>query len=132
LYRSELPFMLFDRLPSEREQTQLYRAALQAMNPLPVTFRVLDIGGDKQLPYLQGPERPVTHGQRGIRFMLDQPEVFLTQLRAVLRANEGLGNLRLLLPMITCVDELDQALRLVDQAGEQLADEGLNIVRPAG
>jgi len=130
LYRSELPFMLFDRLPSEREQTQLYRAALQAMNPLPVTFRVLDIGGDKQLPYLQGPERPVTHGQRGIRFMLDQPEVFLTQLRAVLRANEGLGNLRLLLPMITCVDELDQALRLVDQAGEQLADEGLNIVRP--
>jgi phosphotransferase system enzyme I (PtsP) len=130
LYRSELPFMLFDRLPSEREQTQLYREALQAMNPLPVTFRVLDIGGDKQLPYLQGPEGPVTPGQRGIRFMLDQPEVFLTQLRAVLRANEGLGNLRLLLPMITCVDELDQALRLVDQAGEQLADEGLNIVRP--
>jgi phosphotransferase system enzyme I (PtsP) len=130
LFRSELPFMLFDRLPSEREQTELYRAILQAMDPLPVTIRTLDIGGDKQLPYLQGQKGSATRGQRGIRFMLDQPEVFLAQLRAVLRANEGLGNLRLLFPMITCVDELEQALQLVDQAQEQLVDEGLNITRP--
>ncbi len=130
LYRSELPFMLFDRLPSEREQAQLYRAVLQAMHPLPVTIRVLDIGGDKQLPYLQERREPLTRGQRGIRFLLDHPDVFLTQLRAALRANEGLGNLRLLLPMITCVDELDQSLRLVDQAVEQLEGEGVDVRRP--
>lgn len=130
LYRSELPFMLFDRLPSEREQAQLYRAALRAMHPLPVTIRVLDIGGDKQLPYLQERRESLTRGQRGIRFLLDRPDVFLTQLRAALRANEGLGNLRLLLPMITCVDELDQTLRLADQAGKQLADEGIEFPRP--
>lgn len=130
LYRSELPFMLFDRLPSEREQAQLYRAILQAMHPLPVTIRVLDIGGDKQLPYLQERREPLTRGQRGIRFLLDHPDVFLTQLRAALRANEGLGNLRLLLPMITCVDELDQSLRLVDQAVEQLEGEGVDVRRP--
>jgi len=130
LYRSELPFMLFDRLPSEREQAQLYRAVLQAMHPLPVTIRVLDIGGDKQLPYLQERREPLTRGQRGIRFLLDHPDVFLTQLRAALRANEGLGNLRLLLPMITCVDELDQSLRLVDQAVEQLGGEGVDVRRP--
>ncbi len=128
LYRSELPFMLFDRLPSEREQAQLYRRVLQAIHPLPVTIRALDIGGDKQLPYLQSGR--TTRGQRGIRFLLDQPEVFLTQLRAVLRANDGLGNLRLLFPMITCVDELDQAMQLVDRAGLQLADEGFNVGRP--
>lgn len=130
LYRSELPFMLFDRLPTEREQTQLYRTVLQAMDPMPVTIRILDIGGDKQLPYLQDTRKPATRSQRGIRFMLDRPEVFLTQLRAVLRANEDTGNLRLLFPMITCVDELDQALRLVDQAGRQLAEEGLDIPQP--
>ena len=130
LYRSELPFMLFDRLPSEREQAQLYRTVLQAMHPLPVTIRVLDIGGDKQLPYLQERRESPTRGQRGIRFLLDHPDVFLTQLRAVLRANEGLGNLRLLLPMITCVDELDQSLRLVDQAVEQIEGEGVDVGQP--
>ena len=130
LYRSELPFMLFDRLPSEREQARLYRTVLQAMHPLPVTIRVLDIGGDKQLPYLQERREPLTRGQRGIRFLLDHPDVFLTQLRAALRANEGLGNLRLLLPMITCVDELDQSLRLVDQAVEQLEGERVDVRRP--
>lgn len=130
LYRSELPFMLFDRLPSELEQQQLYRQALQAMSPLPVTIRTLDVGGDKVLPYLQDPQTSAAFGQRGIRFMLDHPEIFLTQLRAALRANLDLGNLRLLFPMISGLDELEQALRLLEQARDQLLDEGLAVSRP--
>ena len=106
LYRSELPFMLFDRLPSEREQAQLYRTVLQAMHPLASNDPGY-IGGDKQLPAFQRGRIP-TRGQRGIRFLLDHPDVFLTQLRAVLRANEG-WVIYGFLPMITCVDELDQS-----------------------
>jgi phosphotransferase system enzyme I (PtsP) len=130
LLRSELPFMLFDRLPSEQEQQQLYRQALQAVHPLPVTLRTLDVGGDKALPYLTDAEANPALGQRGIRFTLDHPEIFLTQLRAALRADLGLGNLRLLLPMITGLDELEQARDLVEQALEQLQDEGLRVSRP--
>ncbi len=131
LFRSELPFMLFDRLPSEHEQQQIYRQALQAMSPLPVTLRTLDVGGDKNLPYLvaDAGANPAL-GRRGIRFTLDHPEIFLTQLRAALRANVGLGNLRLLLPMIGGVDELEQALEMFAQAMQQLRDEGSPVSRP--
>ncbi len=131
LYRTELPFMLFDRLPGEQEQVQIYRHALQTMSPLPVTLRTLDVGGDKQLPYLHVTETNPTYGQRGIRFMLDHPEIFLTQIRAALRADLGVGNLRLLLPMISGADELDEALCLLDQAKQQLLDEGLSVSRPS-
>ena len=129
LFRSELPFMLFDRLPSEHEQQQIYRQALESVIPLPVTLRTLDVGGDKNLPYLDtGVNR--APGSRGIRFLLDHPEIFLTQLRAALKADLGLGNLRLLLPMISEVDELVQALQMLEQAMRQLLDEGLSISRP--
>ncbi len=122
LYRSELPFMLFDRLPSELEQQQLYRRVLQTMSPLPVTLRTLDVGGDKQLPYLRETgNRARRMVSVGIRFMLDHPEIFLTQLRAVLRADLGLGNLRLLFPMISGLDELEQALQLLQQARQPVA-----------
>jgi phosphotransferase system enzyme I (PtsP) len=130
LFRSELPFMLFDRLPSEQEQQRLYHQALQAMHPLPVTLRTLDVGGDKALPYLTGAEASSALGRRGIRFSLDQPEIFLTQLRAAMRADLGLGNLRLLLPMITGLDDLEQAHELIEQAQQQLLDEGLPVMRP--
>jgi phosphotransferase system enzyme I (PtsP) len=122
LFRSELPFMLFERLPSEQEQLQLYRQALQAMHPLPVTLRTLDLGGDKTLPYLHDTEAHSALGQRGIRFTLERPDIFLTQLRAALRADLGLGNLRLLLPMITGLEELEQAMELIGQAVQQLKD----------
>ncbi|MCB1876256.1 MAG: phosphoenolpyruvate--protein phosphotransferase [Chromatiales bacterium] len=131
LYRSELPFLLRDRLPSEHEQQELYRSVLQAAHPLPVTFRTLDIGGDKSLPYLSdGSEGPADH-YRGVRFMIHHPEIFLTQLRAVFRASEGLDNLRLLFPMVSCADELDHALRLVDLARAQLLADGLSPPRCA-
>jgi len=130
LFRSELPFMLFNRLPSEIEQMAIYRQALEAMAPLPVTLRTLDAGGDKALPYLADADLNPELGSRGIRHLLDHPEIFLTQLRAALRADLGLGNLRLLLPMISGLDELDQALTLLGQAIDQLADEGHPVSRP--
>lgn len=130
LFRSELPFMRFNRLPSEIEQMALYRQALESMAPLPVTLRVLDAGGDKTLPYLSDAGLHPELGSRGIRYLLDHPEILLTQLRAALRADLGLGNLRLLLPMISGLDELDQALSLLNQALEQLAGEGYPVSRP--
>ena len=130
LFRSELPFMLYDRFPSEQEQVEIYRQALEAVRPLPVNLRTLDVGGDKPLPYLPIAEQNPVLGWRGIRFTLDRPEIFLTQLRAALRASVGLGNLRLLLPMINGVAEVEQALALIDRAHCQLLEEGVVSSRP--
>ncbi len=131
LFRSELPFMLFDRFPSEQEQVAIYRQALEAVAPLPVILRTLDVGGDKPLPYLPIVEANPVLGWRGIRLTLDRPEIFLTQLRAALRANIGLENLRLLLPMVNGIDEVEQARGLIDQAHRQLLEEGVASVRPS-
>jgi phosphotransferase system enzyme I (PtsP) len=125
LFRSELPFMLDDRFPTEREQVTVYRQVLEAAAPLPVSLRTLDVGGDKPLPYLPIEERNPALGWRGIRLTLDHPEIFLTQLRAALRADLGMGNLRLLLPMVSGVAELEQALALIHQAHRQLLWEGV-------
>jgi phosphotransferase system enzyme I (PtsP) len=125
LYRSELPFMLYDRFPSEQEQVKIYRQMLEAVAPLPVTLRTLDVGGDKPLSYLPITEPNPALGWRGIRLTLDHPEIFLTQLRAALRANVGLENLRLLLPMVNGVAEVDQALALMNTAHRQLLQEGV-------
>jgi len=130
LFRSEVPFMLYDRLPSELEQMKLYREALEAVAPLPMTLRTLDAGGDKKIPYLPTNDSNPALGWRGIRFSLDHPEIFLTQLRAALKADIGLGNLRLLLPMISDLDELEQAQDLLEQALRQLTEEGLAVLRP--
>lgn len=130
LFRSELPFLFYDRLPSEQEQFQVYRQVLEAMVPLPVNLRTLDVGGDKPLPYMPIEEPNPALGWRGMRFALDHPEIFVTQLRAALRAAIGLGNLRLLLPMVSDVDEVEQALAFVHQAHCELAEEGLDVSLP--
>lgn len=130
LFRSELPFMLYDRFPSEQEQVEIYRQVLEAVAPLPVNLRTLDIGGDKPLPYLPIVEPNPVLGWRGIRLTLDRPEIFLSQLRAALRANIGLGNLRLLLPMVNGIHEVEQALILIERAHRQLLDEGYASSRP--
>ena len=130
LFRSELPFMMFDRFPSETEQRDLYRQALGAVTPSPMVLRTLDAGGDKPLPYLREDEANPALGWRGIRFTLDHPDIFLTQVRAALRANVGLGNLRLLFPMVSALDEVAQARRLVEQAMQQLREEGLDVSLP--
>ena len=130
LFRSELPFMLYGRSPSEQEQIELYREVLEAVAPRPVNLRTLDAGGDKPLSYLKTVETNPALGWRGIRLTLDHPEIFLTQLRAALRADIGIGNLRLLLPMISDVGDVEQALLLLDQAQRQLVEEGFAVTRP--
>lgn len=130
LYRTEIPFMIRDFFPSEQEQMQTYRRQLEAFHPRAVTMRTLDIGGDKALPYFPIEEENPFLGWRGIRVTLDHPEIFLVQVRAMLRAGEGLGNLRIMLPMVTSVHEVDEANRQIDQAVSELRDEGYAIERP--
>ena len=124
LYRTEITFLLRDRFPSEEEQRQLYREQLEAFAPAPVTMRTLDIGGDKSLPYFPINEDNPFLGWRGIRVTLDHPEIFLAQVRAMLKANEGLGNLRILLPMISGVEELEESLVLMERCHEEVLAEG--------
>ncbi len=123
LYRTEFPFMIRDRFPGEDEQTRLYRRILEACAPGPVTLRTLDIGGDKSLPYFPIQEENPFLGWRGIRISLDHPEIFLTQIRAMLRANAGLGNLHILLPMVTTTAEVDEAQHLIARAHRELIEE---------
>src|SRR5699024_4943472 len=130
LYRTELPFMVRDRFPTEEEQYAMYRQLLLNFAPRPVVLRVLDIGGDKFLPYFSIQEANPFLGWRGIRVVLDHPEIFLTQVRAALRAAEGLDNLNLLLPMISGISELEEAAGLVRQAYDELKGEGIQVAWP--
>lgn len=125
LYRTEVPFLLSDQFPSEEEQRQIYRSQLEAFSPRPVTMRTLDIGGDKSLPYFTIEEDNPFLGWRGIRVTLDHPEIFLAQIRAMLKANEGLGNLRIMLPMICNVFELEESLNLIHRSHRELKSEGM-------
>lgn len=131
LYRTELPFMVRDRFPGEEVQRINYRRVLKHFHPRPVTLRTLDIGGDKDLPYFPIPESNPFLGWRGIRVSLDHPEIFLTQIRAMLRASEGLNNLRILLPMISHVSQVVDARKLIEQAFDELVEEGLKLEMPA-
>ncbi|MDH5377655.1 MAG: phosphoenolpyruvate--protein phosphotransferase [Gammaproteobacteria bacterium] len=125
LYRTEFPFMIRDRFPGEEEQATLYRQVLNSFDPRPVTLRTLDIGGDKTLSYFPITEENPFLGWRGIRISLDHPDIFVTQLRALLRASAGKDNLHILLPMITSVSEVNESLELIKRARYELIDEGL-------
>jgi len=124
LFRSEFLFMNRRDLPDEDEQFEAYREAVTAMQGRPVTIRTLDLGADKSVPALRGaaPQNPAL-GQRAIRYCLAETEVFLVQLRAILRAS-AFGSVRLLLPMLAHSHEIDQAQRLVELAREQLRQRG--------
>ncbi|MGE5153264.1 MAG: phosphoenolpyruvate--protein phosphotransferase [Bdellovibrio bacteriovorus] len=130
LYRTELPFIVRDSFPGEAAQMSNYRTVLELFAPRPVTIRTLDIGGDKPLPYFPMHEANPFLGWRGIRITLDHPEIFLTQVRAILRAAVGLDNLQLLLPMISTVAEVDEALLLVHRAHDELLEEGYPVRLP--
>jgi phosphotransferase system enzyme I (PtsP) len=130
LYRTEYSFLLGESLPVEEAQLLAYREVLTFFAPMPVTVRTLDVGGDKALSSFPLQEDNPFLGCRGIRFSLDQPELFLMQLRAMLRANAGLGNLQVMFPMIGTVGELDEALGLLARAHRELAVEGLDAARP--
>jgi phosphotransferase system enzyme I (PtsP) len=131
LYRTEVPFMVRDRFPSEDEQRAIYRQSLQAFAPRPVMMRTLDIGGDKKLSYFPIIEENPFLGWRGIRVTLDHPEIFLVQIRAMLRASQNLGNLHIMLPMVSGIVEVEEAQRLIAQAYSELMEEGEQIKMPS-
>ena len=131
LFRTEVPFMTKDRFPTEVEQRAIYREHMEAFEPRPVTMRSLDIGGDKALSYFPISEENPFLGWRGIRVTLDHPEIFLIQIRAMLKANAGLlGELRIMLPMISSLTELHAAQQLIAQAFDEVIEEGVQVKRP--
>jgi phosphotransferase system enzyme I (PtsP) len=124
LFRTELQFMVAPNFPRSSEQYTLYRAVLDAADDKPVTFRTLDIGGDKVLPYMRNveEENPAL-GWRAIRLGLDRPALLRTQLRALLRAAGG-RSLKIMFPMIAAVTEFDQAKELVERELTHLRRHG--------
>lgn len=130
LYRTEVPFLMRERFPSSEEQRIIYRQLLASFAPRRVNIRTLDIGGDKPLPYFPIQEDNPFLGWRGIRITLDHPEIFLVQVRAMLRASEGLSNLNIMLPMITDISEVDEAVRLINKAYDEVCEEGLQLIKP--
>jgi phosphotransferase system enzyme I (PtsI) len=125
LLRTELLFLERDSLPTEEEQFLFYKNVLLRSGGRPVTIRTLDIGGDKPLPYLNLPkeENPFL-GYRAIRICLDRPDLFLTQIRAILRAGV-FGPCRMMFPMIGSVEELREAKAFVAAARSALVAEGM-------
>ncbi len=123
LYRTEIPFQIRDRFPSEEEQYHIYRNVLETFKGKPVVLRTLDVGGDKPLSYFPIKEANPFLGWRGIRITLDHPEIFITQVRAMMRANIGNDNLHILLPMISGQRELDDSLILIHRVKDELDDE---------
>ncbi len=110
LYRSEFPFLIRSNFPSEQEQYLIYRRIFDAMPDKPVTIRTLDIGGDKVLSYTDATaESNPELGLRSIRFSLKNPDVFEQQIKAVLRAGADAGALRIMFPMISSIDEFQEA-----------------------
>jgi phosphotransferase system enzyme I (PtsP) len=123
LYRTEIPFQIRDRFPSEDEQYTIYKNVLETFGQLPVVLRTLDVGGDKPLSYFPIKEANPFLGWRGVRITLDHPEIFITQVRAMLRANMGHGNLQILLPMISGRKELDESLALIRRVKGEIEED---------
>ena len=123
LFRTEFLFMNRRGSPTEEEQFDAYKTVAEGMRGKPVVIRTLDIGADKSLG---GPDQPSAHsalGLRAIRYCLSEPQIFNTQLRAILRASK-FGDVRLLIPMLVSVNELKQTIAALDVAKEQLRAEG--------
>jgi phosphotransferase system enzyme I (PtsI) len=133
LYRTELLYADALDAPDEQEQFELYSAALREMGSSPVVLRTLDAGGDKPMPCLDLPKEANPFlGLRGLRFSLAHPGVLVTQLRAALRAGAG-GDLRIMFPMVTLVEEARAAQSHVREVAEELRAEGLPFGRcPVG
>jgi len=125
LFRTELLFMARNSFPTEEEQFDFYKTILLRAKDKPVTIRTLDIGGDKHLPYFGLPEEENPFlGYRAIRISLDRPDIFRTQLRAILRASV-FGKCRILLPMIGSVKEVQQAKLIIEETKKELAAKDL-------
>ncbi|KON89299.1 phosphoenolpyruvate-protein phosphotransferase [Sporosarcina globispora] len=127
LYRTEFLYMGRDQLPTEEEQFESYKAVLEGMSGKPVVVRTLDIGGDKELPYLNLPkEMNPFLGFRAIRLCLEEQDMFRTQLRALLRASTY-GNLKIMFPMIATLDEFRQGKAILEEEKQKLISEGTEV-----
>ncbi|WP_199620256.1 phosphoenolpyruvate--protein phosphotransferase [Paenibacillus alkalitolerans] len=127
LYRTEFLFMSRSEMPDEATQYEAYKSVAEAMKGKPVIIRTLDIGGDKELPYLDLPDEMNPFlGYRAIRLCLDKKELFVTQLRAILRASVH-GNVKIMFPMISGMEEWTQAKAIYEEVREQLANEGTPV-----
>jgi len=129
LLRTEFLYLDRDTAPNENEQFEAYKAILDLMEGRPVVVRTLDVGGDKELPYLDlGPEANPFLGWRAIRMCLDRPEFFKIQLRALLRASPG-HDLRIMFPMIATLDEVRRARALLEEARTDLEQAGQPVAK---
>ena len=127
LFRSEFLYLNREGLPSEDEQFEAYRQVVEGMDGKVVTIRTFDLGADKQLANFEGIARVAPNpalGLRAVRFCLAEPRLFLTQLRAILRASQY-GRVRILIPMLSSVSEIDQTLATIELAKESLRDRGV-------
>ncbi len=125
LYRTEFQYFNRPDFPSEHELFDKYKDVVEVMTPRPVTIRTLDISGDKAVSYASDSyETNPALGLRGIRYCLKKPDIFNTQLRAILRAS-AFGNVRVLFPMISCLDEVHHAKRMLNEAADSLDKEGV-------
>jgi phosphotransferase system enzyme I (PtsI) len=127
LFRSEFLFLNREGLPTEDEQFEAYRAVAQGMKGFPVTIRTFDLGADKHKEGLDGLARVAPNpalGLRAVRFCLAEPRLFITQLRAILRASHY-GNIRILVPMLASSSEIDQTLAVIELAKESLREQGV-------
>jgi phosphotransferase system enzyme I (PtsI) len=127
LFRSEFLFMgRNNKIPSEEEQFEQYKKAVTAMKGRPVTIRTLDIGADKPLDQSEQTALNPALGLRAIRYCLAEPQIFLTQLRAILRAS-AFGKVRILIPMLAHAFEIDQSLAMIAQAKAELREQGVKF-----
>lgn len=127
LYRTEFLYMGREQLPTEEEQFEAYKSVLEGMKGKPVVVRTLDIGGDKELPYLNLPkELNPFLGFRAIRLCLEEQGIFRTQLRALLRAS-SYGNLKIMFPMIATLDEFRAGKAILEEEKEKLLSQGQKI-----
>lgn len=127
LFRSEFLFMDATELPSEEEQFQAYRKVATALKGAPVIIRTLDVGGDKEIPYLhmEKEENPFM-GYRAVRYCLDNADQYKVQLRALLRAS-AFGNIKIMIPLVTCVEEVRAVKELVEVCKAELDQEGFKF-----
>lgn len=127
LFRSEFLFMDKSHLPSEDEQFEAYKEAIEIMNGKTVIIRTLDIGGDKEIPYLglEKEDNPFL-GYRAVRYCLANPEIYKTQLRGILRAS-AFGKAKIMVPLVTCVDEIRAVKALVEECKKELSSENIGF-----
>ena len=124
LFRTEFLYMEKERLPSEEEQLAVYEEVVRKMNGRPVIIRTLDVGGDKEIPYLNLPlEQNPFLGYRAVRLYFERPEIYKPQLRAILRASLS-GSLKIMFPMISSLEEARRGRAIIEEVKKELLEQG--------